>query len=105
MLGLTLLATAIFTFGSAAVLYVLATHDSTLMPATVNPFGPVAAFDPANDTLETGSASAATLTGDWKMNEVASLREVEDVLDWLENHDVHHSELTNHNGRFQIRWR
>jgi hypothetical protein len=105
MLGLTLFATAIFTFGSAAILYAVATSDPALMPATVNPFGSPRVSDPAADTLELANATAATLTGDWHTNEVKSLREAEDVLDWLENHHVRHAEMTNANGMFQIRWR
>ena len=105
MFGLTLLATAIFTLGSAAILYAVVAQDSALMPATVNPFGPPRTSDPAADTFDMASASAATLTGDWHTNEVKSLREAEDVLDWLENHHIRHTELSQFNGKFQIRWR
>lgn len=105
MLGLTLLATAIFTFGSAAILYAVTTSDSALMPATVNPFSMPHTRDASADTFELASASAATLTGDWHTNEVKTLREAEEVMDWLENHNVRHAELTNANGLFQIRWR
>ncbi len=105
MLGLTLLATAIFTVGSAAILYAMATSDPALMPATVNPFGGPRTGDPAADTFELANAAAATLNGDWHLNEVKTLREAEDVMDWLENHNVRHAELTNANGLFQIRWR
>lgn len=105
MIGLTLLATAIFTLGSAAILYAVAVQDSALLPATVNPFGSPRTTDPTADTFDAVSASAETLTGDWHTNEVQSLREVEDVLDWLENHQVRQTELSQFNGKFQIRWR
>lgn len=105
MIGLTLLATAIATFGSAAILYAVAVRDSALLPATVNPFSSPRTTDPSADTFDTATAAAATLTGDWHTNEVKSLREVEDMLDWLENHNIHQTELTNFNGKFQIRWR
>ena len=105
MIGLTLFATAICTVGSAAILYAVATRDSALLPATVNPFVPTTTLDPAVDTLVNNPAVCETLAGDWRTDEVTSLREVETVLDWLENHNVRQTELTNFNGRYQIRWR
>ena len=105
MIGLTLLATAIFTLG-AAILCAVAMQDAAMMPATVNPFGPARTGDPSADTMRMSAASAETLNGDsWHTNEVRNLREAEDVLDWLENHNVRHSEMTNFNGKFQVRWR
>lgn len=105
MIGLTLFATAILTLGSVAVLYAVAMQDSALMPATVNPFSPSRRIDPSADTFEMSSASVATLNGDWNTNEVKTLREVEDMLDWLENHNVRHTELSSQNGKFLVRWR
>lgn len=103
MVGMTFLAFAIIALGFLAILSAVATHDSALLPATVNPFAP-RTTDVA-DTFASASPSADTLDGDWRSNEVRSLREAEAMLDWLENHNVRHKELTSFGGKFQVRWR
>jgi hypothetical protein len=105
MIGLTLLATTAFTLAALAILCAVATRDSALMPATVNPFGPTRVSDPSADTLPNDCHAAATLAGDWQSQEFKTLCEVEDMLDWLENHDVRQTELQNLGGKFVVRWR
>lgn len=100
MFGLTLIVIAIFSFAALAILNAVATHDPALLPATVNPFA-VGTLDAANDTMPTGE----TMDGDWQMNEVCQLHEAEEMLDWLENHNIRHRELTCFGNKFQVRWR
>ncbi len=105
MFGLALLTTVGITLITTAVLSVVATRDSALMPATVNPFSTADHCPSSADTLPNATYATATLTGDWKTTEVQSLHQVEDVLDWLENHNVRQTELQRDDGKFVVRWR
>lgn len=105
MIGLTLLATTALTLAALAILCAVATRDSALMPATVNPFSTPRLSDPSAETLPINCSSATTLAGDWQSQEFKTLCEVEDMLDWLENHDVRQTELQNLDGKFLVRWR
>lgn len=105
MIGLTLLATTILTMTALVVLCAVATRDSALLPATVNPFTGTPKTDASADTLVMGCAATATLAGDWHATEVQTLHEVENILDWLENHNVRQSELQSADGKFVVRWR
>lgn len=98
-----LLTATLLTVGIISLMAVVATHDATYSPSKVNPFGPNPNSDPSSDTIDQ-MASIETLPRGWQMNEVKTLREVEDMLDWLENHNVRHTELTQMNGKFQVRW-
>ncbi|QEL17981.1 hypothetical protein [Limnoglobus roseus] len=105
MLSLALLTTLSFILAATVVLCAVATRDSALIPATVNPFGPGAMPASSADTLPDATYATATLTGDWNVAEAQSLHHVEDILDWLENHNVRHTELQNQNGKLIVRWR
>lgn len=105
MIGITFLLTLGFSLAALAVLGMVATRESGLMPATVNPFGDVRFSPSAADTLPDGSYEATTLAGDWQTAELDNLHQVEDMLDWLENHDVRHTELQNIDDKFVVRWR
>jgi hypothetical protein len=107
MIGLTLLATTLCTFAALGILCAVATRDSALIPATVNPFtgGLPSVSDATAETMALGSTSTTTLAGDWQSTEVVNLFEVEEVLDWCENSGFHDTSLTNNNGKFQVSWR
>lgn len=105
MIGLTFLLTLGFSLAALAVLGMVATRESGLAPATVNPFGDTRFSPSAADTLPNGTYEATTLAGDWQTAELKSLHQVEDMLDWLENHDVSHTELQSFDGKFVVRWR
>lgn len=102
MIGFTLLA---FGLTATTILCVVATRESGLMPATVNPFGPDDLPASCADTLPDATYATATLAGDWQSTEVQTIRQAEDVLDWLENHHVRHTELQSTGGKFVVRWR
>jgi hypothetical protein len=106
MLQFLLLATTTaILFASASILYAIATRESGLMPATVNPFAMPASTDIGNETMPLAHASATTLAGDWQTAELATLHQVEDLMDWLENHQITTTELSSMNGKFVVRWR
>jgi hypothetical protein len=107
MIGLTLLTMTLAAIACLSVLCVAATRDSVLIPATVNPFagGLPSVSDATAETMPLSCHSANTLTGDWQTTEVVNLFEVEEVLDWAENSGFHQTDLTNHDGKFQVRWR
>lgn len=98
-----LLCSTLLIVGLFTLMAVVTTQEATYSPSTVNPFGPNLNSDPSSDTID-HMASIPTLTHGWQMNEVKTLREVEEILDWLENHNVRHTELTTMNGKFQVRW-
>lgn len=105
MIGLTFLITVGFSLAAVTMLCMVATRESGLVPATVNPFGDVRFSPSAADTLPNGAYEATTLAGDWQSAEFQTLHQVEDMLDWLENHDVRHTELQPVGGKFVVRWR
>jgi hypothetical protein len=106
----TMLLTTVFLLTAAiamitTVLCVVATYENTLQPSTVNPFSSSVVRDASADTLPLSNACATTLAGDWHTAELATLTQVTDLMDWLENHSITTTELTSMNGKFLVRWR
>jgi|GEM_PF-6338979 len=93
MLSLTILSLTIaLTLASLAILCVVATRDSVLSPAMVNPFCTPTITDPTSETMAISSMDN-TLAGDWQMVELSNLTHVEDLLDNLEIHNIRHKEV------------
>jgi hypothetical protein len=106
MLTITMLATLTAILTATITILCVMTQDQVFAPATATLSGaPPRITDATAETMPLSASCNVTLAGDWQTTELASLTQVTDMLDWLENHHVSTTELTSINGKFVIRWR
>ena len=99
----------IVTLFTLSVLAVVASRHAVLQPTTVDPFSAPRISDPSSDTLAGWSEMVKTVLtppNDWHVTTLHNLSEVEDLLDSLEAHGIHHREVvTLSEDCFAVRWK